>query len=230
MGRSGNQDNPRNRGPASEEQPGDLLGLRSTGSQLRSVAGSSVRICPAVADRGVLRLCHAAGRLPAVRRNGRACPLVRWQEPVDHDVPLVLGRLGQAAFLERCGRRVRHDLAERVSIGKTRCFMGFGAPRPGWHRVDRRRRSAVAAWPQVPDTRLPDRRRLEAAFMDWQGPNRKDLLAVLPDAGQRAFESAEVRVQRHVEGVPESDCQKSQPGDSRARPISHHAEDDGHTP
>ena len=45
------------------------------------------RICPTVADHGVLRLCHAAGRLPAVRRNGGACPLERCQD-AGEDAPV----------------------------------------------------------------------------------------------------------------------------------------------
>jgi len=39
------------------------------------------------------------------------------------------------------------------------------------------------------------------------------------------FVYATCRLQRHVEGVPESDCQEGFSGDSRARPISHHAKD-----
>ena len=40
---------------------------------------------------------------------------------------------------ERRGRCVWNDMAERVSLGKTCGFVGVGTPRPGGHRVDRRR-------------------------------------------------------------------------------------------
>ena len=122
------------------------------------------------------------------------------------------------------------DVAERVLLGKTRGFLGLGASRPGGRRVDRRRRSAVAEGAQVPHTGVPDRRGLEAAVRDWPGSDGQDLFAVLPDARRRTFRPTEVCVQRHVAGLFDSDRQEGLTGDSRARPLSHHAEDDGHTP
>jgi hypothetical protein len=38
---------------------------------------------------------------------------VRRQEPIDNDLPLVSGWLGQAAFVEGSCRRIRHDVAEK---------------------------------------------------------------------------------------------------------------------
>ena len=67
---------------------------------------------------------------------------------------------------------------------------------------------------------------LQAAVVDRPGPDGQDVFAVLPHAGQRAFGPAEVHLQRHVEAVPEGDRQEGSPGDSRARPVSHHAEDE----
>ena len=83
----------------------------------------------------------------------------------------------------------------------------------------------MAEGAQESDASLPNRRRAEAAVMDWQGSNREDLPAILPDAGQRTFARAEVHLQRHVEAVPEGDRQEGGPGDSRARPIPYYAED-----
>ena len=65
----------------------------------------------------------------AVRREGGASSLVRRQESIDHDLSLVPGPLGQAAFVERGRLCLPHDLAERVSLGKTRGFLGAGPSR-----------------------------------------------------------------------------------------------------
>ena len=226
MGGLRDQDRDRNPDRAPSERPWDLLRLWEGSARLRSFADPAVRVCPAMADCGVLHVCHATRRLPDVWRESGASSLVRWQEPVDHDVPLVLGGLGQAAFLERGCRRVLHDMAERVSLGKTRGFVGVGTPQPERHRGDRRGRSAVAVRPQVFDAGLPDRRRLEAAVMDWQEPYDQNLSAILPNARQGTFRQTKVRVQRHVEAVLESDCQKSQRCDPRAGPVSSYAEDE----
>ena len=132
----------------------------------------------------------------------------------------------ETPFVEGSSRRLRYHLAEGVSVGKICGFVGLGAAEPGSHRVDRRRRSVVAEGAQLSHVGLPNRRWAQAAVMDWQGSHDQDLPAVLPNARQRTFGRSEIRLQRHVEAVPESDCQKSQPGDPRARPISHHAEDE----
>jgi len=226
MGRCHHQDRDRDIDRAACERPTNLLKMRPTGAGLRPSGRASVRVCPAVADRGVLRLCHAARRLSDVWRVRRTRSLVRWQESIDDDLPLVLGGLGQATFLEGRGRRVRHDVAERVLLGKTRGFLGFGVSEPLRHRVDWRGRSTVAKGAQVPDAGLSNRQRLEAAAMDWEGSNRENLPAVLPDVGQRTFKRSEVRLQRYVETLPEGDRQEGGRSDSRARPISHYAEDE----
>ena len=138
MGRLQDQDRDRNTDRAPSDRPCDLLRLRQSTARLRPFADPAVQVCPTMADRGVLHVCHATRRLPDVWRESRACFLVRRQEPVDHDIPLVFGGLGQATFLEGCGRGVWHDVAERVSLGKTRGFVGVGTPQPGRGRVDRR--------------------------------------------------------------------------------------------
>jgi len=73
---------------------------------------------------------------------------------------------------------------------------------------------------------MANRRWAQAAVMDWQGSNREDLPAILPDARPRAFQEAEVRLQRHVEAVFESDRQEGRASNPRARPFSHHAENE----
>lgn len=230
MGRSRNQGRDRDSDRAAGQWSCDLLRLRQAGTGLRPSATPSVRVCAAVANRGVLCLRDATCELSAVRRESRAGSVVRRQESLDDDLPLVSGRLGQASFVERRGRRIWHDVAECVSFGKTRSFVGIDAPQPRWHRVDRRRRSAVAKGSQVPDAgpcsdrKRADRRRIEATLMDRQESHNQDLFAILPDVGQRAIEPTEVRVQRHVEAVSESDCQESRRCDPCTRPIPHHAE------
>jgi len=225
MGRSSNQDRDRDIDRAEGKQPSDLLGLRLQDIRLRPAIAAPVRVCAAVANQGLFRLRNATSRLSKVRCEGGKGSLVRWQEPIDNDLPLVPSGLGQATFLERGCRRVRHNLAECVSLGKTGGFMGIGASEIGKHRVDRRRRSAVAKRSQVSDVGLSDRFGRQAVVMDRQGSHDQDLPAVLPDARQRTQWQTEVRLQRHVEAILESDCQEGSPGDSRARPISHYAKD-----
>jgi len=58
------------------------------------------------------------------------------KNPPDDDLPLVPGWLGEATFMEGCGRCVRHELAERVSFGKTCGFVGVGASESRTYRVD----------------------------------------------------------------------------------------------
>ena len=154
---------------ATGKQQANLLEVRSAGIVLRSPAAASFRIRAAVADCSLLRVHHAASQLPDVQCEGRTNPLGRRQEWFDDNVPLVLGRLGEAAFVEGSCRHVWHDMAERISLGKTCRFVGFGAPESGGNRIDWRRRSAVAKRAQVSDVGLSDRFRLEAAVMDWQG-------------------------------------------------------------
>ena len=64
---------------------------------------------------GVVSLRDAAGELPDLRRQGGASSLGRRQVPFDDELPLVPGPLGQAAVVEGSGRRVSHDLGQRVS-------------------------------------------------------------------------------------------------------------------
>ena len=232
MGRSRNQERDRNSDPAAVQRSTDLFEVRVPGTGLRSVTGASIRVCAVIANRGLLRVGHATCRLSDMRRDSGASSLVRRQEPVDHDVPLVFGGLSQAALVAGRGRGVRHDVAECVSLGQTGCFVGFGSSQPERHRVDRCRRSAVATGAQVPDAgpcsdrKRADRRWLEATVMDRPGPHDEDLAAVLPPAGQETFRKSEVRVQRHVEAVLESDCQEGGWGHPGAGPVSHHAEDE----
>src|SRR5664279_141734 len=53
----------RNRGPCPQEWSGDLLGLRSPETGLRSAAGAAVRVRTLVGNGRVFRVCHAAGGL-----------------------------------------------------------------------------------------------------------------------------------------------------------------------
>ncbi len=63
---------------------------------------------------------------PDLRRESRASSLGRRQEPADDDLPLVPGGLGKTVVVEGGGRGVWHDLAERVSLGRsTRCWWGL---------------------------------------------------------------------------------------------------------
>jgi len=187
MGRSRDQDRHRDSDRAAGQRPGKMFGLRPGCAWVRPPGRASVRVRPAVADRRLLCLRDASGRMPDLWREGGAGSLVRRQAFVDDDLSLVSGRLGKAPFLERGGRGLWHDVAERVSLGKTCGVVGFGTPQLGEDRVDRRGRGAVATRPQVPDAGLSDRRRAEASVVDRPGSHRQDLLAVLSHAGQRAL-------------------------------------------
>ena len=86
-----NQGRARNSDPAASQRPPHLLEVRMQSAGLRSVIAATIHVRADMGDRGVFRLCDAAVRLPDVRRDRRASPLVRRQEPIDHDVPLVSG-------------------------------------------------------------------------------------------------------------------------------------------
>lgn len=78
---------------------------------------------------------------------------------------------------------------------------GIGAPRLGGHRSDWCRRSAMATGAQVPDVGLPDRFRMQTAPLDWPASNRQGILAIFPDAWQKAYQPVEVCLQRFWEYV-----------------------------
>ena len=75
---------------------------------------------------------------------------------------------------------------KRVSLGKTRSFVGIGASRPG------RTSEAIGVdeiqWQRVAtstDAGVPDRRRLSSFAMGRQRPHGEDAFAFLPHVGQR---------------------------------------------
>ena len=103
-------------------------------AELRPAAPAAFRVRAFVGDYDLFHLCDAEGRVSKVRRESGKGSLVRRQEPTDHDLSLVPCRLGAAAFMERGRRRLRHELAKRVSLGKTRGFLGIGAARPGGYQ------------------------------------------------------------------------------------------------
>ena len=123
---------PHHRGPhrAQGQQPTDLLRLRAEAARLRPAArAEAIPVRAPLGHRRGLRLCDATGRLPEVRRDGRAGALGRGQEPPDDHLPVVPGPLGQAAGLEGGGRGVPHHLGERLPLGQARRPVGPGPPR-----------------------------------------------------------------------------------------------------
>src|SRR5207244_1181804 len=82
--------------------------------------------------------------------------------------------------VEGGGGGVPHDVAEGVSLGERRGFVGSGAPRPERHRIAGGGRSPVAVWPQISDAGLSNRQRLQAAVVDRARANHQNLLAILP--------------------------------------------------
>ena len=92
-------------------------GCGRAATRLRSAtAATAVRLRAAVGHGRVVSLRDAAGELPNLRRQGGASSLGRRQVSSDDELPLVLGSLDPAAVLEGSGRRVSHDLGERVSV------------------------------------------------------------------------------------------------------------------
>jgi len=194
--------------------------------RLRHAAVSSFRFYSALVDPGRSDLLDASRRLSGLWRQSGTSPVGGRQGSVNSRLPMVSGWLGSPHELEGSLGVLSRELGSCLQLGKTRGFVGVGTPQPERHRGDRRGRSAVAVRPQVFDAGLPDRRRLEAAVMDWQEPHDQNLSAILPNARQGTFRQTKVRVQRHVEAVLESDCQKSQRCDPRAGPVSSYAEDE----
>src|SRR6185312_3254552 len=98
------------RDPASRQWSCGVFRLRPTSARLRSLAAAALRVRAAVADRDILRLRLAACGLPNLRRGCRAGSLEQRQEPVDHDVSMVPGPLGQAAGLAGSSYHLPHHL------------------------------------------------------------------------------------------------------------------------
>src|SRR3990170_9007958 len=84
----------------------------------------------------------------------------------------------------------------------------------------------MATWAQVSNDGVPDRRGQPTAIMGWERPYDQDLPAVLPHVWQGAFEPASVRVQRHVEAVPEGDCEEGGPGGPRVGSVPRDGQDE----
>ena len=167
MGRPRDKNRDRSTDRAPSQQSRDLLRLRLSRTRLRPFGRAPIRVRAVVANRGLFRIHHASGRLSQLWCEGGTSALVRRQEPIDNDLPLVpLAGWAKSAFVEGSRRRIRYDVAERVSVGKTRGFMGINASGAEGDRGDRRRRSAVAKGAQVFDVGLSDRRWLEASVMD----------------------------------------------------------------
>lgn len=125
LGQRRNQFRDRDSDPTAVQWPTDLLGLRPSGAGLRPSRRMAVRVCVAVADRSLLRLCDAAGRLSTLRGESGTGSSVRREESAREDLPLVRGQLCQAAFVEGHGRGDWHDLAERVPLGNARGCLGI---------------------------------------------------------------------------------------------------------
>ena len=192
----------------SQERAADLLRLRAACLGLRPAAGATFRVRPAVGNRRVLRLRHAAGGVPGVWREGGASSLVRRETPTDHDVSLVPRRLGKAALLAAGRLGVRYELAKRLSLGKIRGFEGAGPSRLGRRRGHRRGRDPMATGAQVPDAGVPDRRGLPAAVVGGQRPHDQDASAILPHVWQETF-------------GPAGPCSSATATERRPRPDKH---------
>src|SRR5208283_2041618 len=135
MGGRGGAKSDRSGGTCTQEWAGDLLGLRSSEAGLRSAAGTAIRVRTVVGDGRVLRVCHATGGLPKLRRDGGASAVGQGKKPFDDELSLVPGSLGQAPVLGRGGLHVLHDLEKRVRVGKTCGLLGRG---PSGSRPNRR--------------------------------------------------------------------------------------------
>ena len=168
---------------------------------------AALRVRAALADRRLLRLRHAPRRLPEVRRDRRGGPVGRRQEPADHDLPLVPGRLGQAALVAG-GRRRRSTPPGKRSTARSSIAVdvGPGAPHAERDRGPRRRRDPVAAGAPLPDAGLPDRRRVQAAALGRPGADARTACGGSSACcGEERQRLDPLRVQRHVEAVPEGD-------------------------
>jgi len=92
-----------------------------------------VQIEPRRNGRPICSGCDRAGpgydRLPQRRRR---------QEPIDHHVSLVSGSMGEAAFVAGSRPCFPYHLGQRISLGKTCGFPGYGPSPPGRYRGGRR--------------------------------------------------------------------------------------------
>ena len=81
-------------------------------------------VCAAVGYAGLLRLCHASGRLPGLRGDGGACALGGRKESSDDELPLVPGSLGQAFGMGRGSQYLPHHLRNVFESVKHAVYWG----------------------------------------------------------------------------------------------------------
>src|SRR5262249_44721059 len=91
----------RGSGRAAEEQSGALLALRAASAFVRPAAGGTkLRLRGALADPSDADLYDAASELPILQDERREGAVGNRKEPIQHDLPVVLGDLGKSAELE----------------------------------------------------------------------------------------------------------------------------------
>ena len=112
-------------------------------------------------------------------------PWAEGKQPLDDQLPLVPGPLGQAAVVAGGGRDLPHQLGDVFRSVKHAVFWGVAHRDLEWHRGHRRGRDPVAARAPLPDVGLPDRGRHEAAVVGGPGANGRESAAVLPDLSAR---------------------------------------------
>jgi hypothetical protein len=96
-----------------------------------------VSVCAALGVGGVFYVPHAAGGLPALRRDRGARALGAWQGAVDRGVHVVSDVLVEAAGLAARGRGLSGVVGDRVRRRRACGRMGPGPPAPrrnGSHR------------------------------------------------------------------------------------------------
>ncbi len=179
---------------------------------------------PSVGDLGVPGLSDAAGELQAVRGDRRDGAVVRRQEPTDDDLPLVSGDLGQEAELERGRLDLPDVVGQRLSGGGARRRMGPGPSGPEQGDGLGRGRDRLGPRPHVFDAGLRHRRRDEATVGRGRRADRGEPAVVPGGARRDGLQAGEVRVQRHVEAVPQGDRRETRSGGPRAGPVPRDAE------
>ncbi len=212
LGRCGDQDGPRNPNRAPGEQPGDLLGLRQAAPGYDRLGERRFEYVPlwqiAVYFVYAMRRvnCPNCGvkveRVPWCDGKNQLTTtyswfLAGWAKRLSwKGVAEAFGTTWQNVF-----RSVKHAVSWGLAHRDLRASSRLA-----------NRRSAVAAGPQVPDVGLSDRR-VRSKRLLWIGKDRttKTFLRFFRMFGKERSGQTEVRLQRHVEGLLESDRQEGGP-------------------
>jgi len=173
-----------------------MLDLWASGPSPRSTCRTTVRVRASMEHCRDIPVLHAAREMHSMPQRGCRAGTLGRGEVASHDLLCALPRdVGKADVLARGGESFLHELAERLCRRQLGRCLWPETPRFIRHLCTRDRRDSVQWRPQIPNTCLPDRCRLPAIDLDWEGAIGRDDRWVLHLVRQEAMQCTSIRVQ-----------------------------------